>query len=594
MEHLPPVIVYGQLIWMAVLVLFLSVTLHSVALLRRRGHLRFLGAGWIWVVETLLGGTFLCLALLFLTGEILLRSIGPPATCFPTSWQRDQAGVEIPALRAAAAMPFHRGRALQYMGSTLNYAFPEDEEEVHLGAALSRLAHGCDFEILSYGNAGMLEAAAEAADSCSHEDAPFFASKAHCGLGRFEQASLALDGYKRPGSPPVVRSTMWRLTALKSSYAVRVHLLAGRTMEAARAARWHARELDDFAGFADRADILRCVADAIDARAGDRDADARLETMAAKNVECRLLGADLERGKARLALLDGIDRAKADPLAAWLAAEVNPDLGLPRSPLFKRGPHELLSRPQDLTRALVPAIERQLLTDAEERQSDAAGASQLRAELLTRRAYLSLLTGDHQDARESASEALAEIEDEGGLRGNVAALQILIEMDAGETANACRLISSGSARVTTETLGAGSVTDLRAVARCSESTAEPDVDDIRWQLRGYRFSPSAWAGRSLLWNLNELGRHRVLAAASRESRRVEALAAVSARFEVALRRRDIAVPIWVLDQHAVAEMANNDHRFIDSLSLATRARGLPLEALAWPAHPWRPYRPVGD
>lgn len=397
-------------------------------------------------------------------------------------------------------------------------------------------------------------------------------------------------------------------SSLVSPSAIGAHLLSGDFSRAAAASRRLAAGKGP-----SRALDLGCLADALEARQGDGTARSRLEAAARSNA-CRLLLGDLIPDRERLRVLttlaQGWDGWPSDPqesdayAAALLAFEVDPA----REPR----PHEfhpigVLLEPSEILAPHPFGLEFSLPVANPEALLDRAV---FESYLGNHRAAAGALQDALERAGVGGSRAKREVPEPGDLfryreagskaerlaRRRFFFLGAVLAVRAGETANARRYLelapeeSHGASRLMPYILAreTGKVTWMRRTVdtdpwwpsqqlwgRVAENRPQRVVELLEAQrstgLGVLPFAPPGmvrvpelqrWAETSLpppCWGctpqrlLKDLAAHRRIAQAVGAETLEQGLAGQVEHLRAALLRRDLAIPLYVLDRHAGSE-----------------------------------------
>lgn len=348
------------------------------------------------------------------------------------------------------------------------------------------------------------------------------------------------------------------------------------------------------------AEIFDCVVDALDARGGDLSAERSLRSRAVVTEVCGLLAADLVTGDGET--ISERERwqqnySRPNRISELLLLEVQPDRqNFPRTLLDTidgrrlHGLHRFLQQTS-------PAIERAALAVLDDVSSPARAVQLNRAELRIRTAVLEYLSGDHEAARREVERARGFLESGEGRRRNIVsmrprprrmdsakALATLIEIDAGQTRRAREIFSTipSYSRHRFERLEflllfaerglragvvlPGNVMAQRAVVSGDgeEIAALLGQNSALWQtarLWTHRVrSNRATLTNHLRWSdesrcrectlaqlLVDASNRRSAALNLRDERWASTLNGPIERIREAMSRRDIAVPLWVLE-----------------------------------------------
>jgi hypothetical protein len=421
------------------------------------GAPRFSGPGAGWYARHALGGLLLGALLVGLGGEIAFAlaegarqnlAAGPDTALTETA--------------VAAATPLRRAQAIENLADALDLRHDEDPVLLERRAALHLLHGDCVAAAQALARQGALARGAEMAEGCGDHA---LAARVFYAEGDFARASAAWAQLAprrvAPGTPA--------LSEAEARFGVRVHVLAGQLGLAAQQARAFVETLQaqhvraarpDDEG---RAALGTCLADALDARAGDRAARARLQGEPGKPryPGCALLLADLVSGKDRLELIHGISGFQAsarDVPMRWLELleqeadpTVAPSAEAPRVVGF---PSLFVMNASLAVQEMLPAVERALAesTAKDARPDDPRRPARQRAAVLA--ASFAAATGDVESARRLAERAAADADpDPPGDRirpepdpwdsTHAAALRAAVELCGGDLARAGDLLRTG-------------------------------------------------------------------------------------------------------------------------------------------------------
>ena len=367
---------------------------------------------WPYVVAS--GATFM--ALLGLAGAVAKEGGKQPRYWWPDGRSRAKTASDV-ELAIQASSPFHRRAALEiHLYKLTSPREPSAEDQAR--ADLVRQALGdSGSTALSWTRQGDPRRGLKVAERAK---AHWILMEHAYNTGDFAKARSVYGEMTDPGP-------------FEHQLATAAHLMAGDVTAAAQSTR---RMLGTSMG---QDDSLRCLADALEARAGHDDARGRLEALRGDRLtsSCLALLADLTPAHERRAVLDR--RADSDGDHPWLdllAAEADPD-GT-RAPAMKaQTAEEFMTGPghRDLMWT-IPALDVELANDLVSRRTEPTPEERRVREPALRRALLfSLWAGRDHDAdlyarrlREDA-EALpagetgdAAVRASGELRSLVAAL----------------------------------------------------------------------------------------------------------------------------------------------------------------------------
>jgi hypothetical protein len=199
-------------------------------------------------------------------------------------------GDGLSARAVAAASPFHREAALRALLGRLEEPPVHTERAVEVALLLGDCPRA----------AGIWLDAGEGprADALARTCGAGIRGDAFLELGEVRLASEAYAGARTPAAPTLA--------------ACSAHVAAHAWTTGAKCMRDYAASSEKAfdRGSREREQALRCIADALDARAADAEALVRLSAAASERAMCRVLYADLLAGSARLALF-------SDRSAAW-------------------------------------------------------------------------------------------------------------------------------------------------------------------------------------------------------------------------------------------------------------------------------------
>lgn len=285
----------------------------------------------------------------------------------PKPFQRDEV---LSAIGISSLSPVRKHRALEDALWRLDFRRDEDPSMIELRSGMYQLLGKCSTSAAILMHQGFFGRGAELTTQCG---SPTMAVLAFFEQGEFQKASAAW----------LNAEPEWPVTPHSSAdvhlFAVELHLLAGEFSRAAAAANRLSEGLekrsalnligltDDPVKWRERmlARRLRCLADALDARAGDKEALARLADAksGSEYLVCAALRADLLEGDARISFLNGINSIEldtGDPRGRWLSllsSEADP-MGSRISGLdAAKKPERLLLEPGRVFSYLLPAVE---------------------------------------------------------------------------------------------------------------------------------------------------------------------------------------------------------------------------------------------
>lgn len=320
----------------------------------------------------------------------------------------------LAAASLAAVSPWTRGEVGEKIEEIAEQR--EDGELIEMLTALQRGRGERRKVVELLLDRGQVERAAEEAEAAGLDD---LASLAWYAAARFERASAA---WVRAGErAPRAEADRWFLRRRdKHRFGALVHMLASRLDLAAAEARlltdaiWGPHPSKDGFRYDETSERARCLADALDARAGDRGARDRLARAVRdeNKLFCTLLRADLLDGKDRGALArsfakekaSGSDEVKALRWLAELAAEGDrASVEMPAGVIDD--PSQAFLHPFRAIQDALPAVDR-ALADA-----PAAGAIALRSRVraAASAALFASAAGDHEEAKRlvaASAEAL--------------------------------------------------------------------------------------------------------------------------------------------------------------------------------------------
>ena len=422
---------------------------------------------------------------------------------FSVGWGAGAFAVSIGDARSAALFPQHRAWAIDTLFDQAVRTRSPGLERVREQLAYEALRQDCRSTGATMLRAGMWEAAGETLARCGEPEASRLAAGAYATAGLFDKACEALR------TSTDASGETGRLEA-------RLFLLGSCGAEASAALRRYAAWFDANGKPADpqrfpvkaRVRAIGCVADAIDAQAGDDAALRRLSVQ--KEEECRLCYAALGKGKSRLDALAFLNDASLgekqalqrhpmlrDVLTA--AAGGEPSFvflpSIPTATALLRGTPPWTSRAH--------ALESELLDTLAVEGAPLPHRRSLRCALATRAAIFELLAGDTDqagrllDVARSDTRAM-EVSPAERLRmhAQLTTIRVLASILAGDADRARSAIDAWE-------IGVDSF--LREVAPEGTDDAPARLDDIRRQVvpmlidaralvaaaQGAKFSPEA-------------------------------------------------------------------------------------------------------
>jgi len=381
-----------------------------------------------------------------------------------------------------AATPFHRASALERLGRLVESRGAPSLEVREAIVALSDLRGDCAGAIEALMRHRQFRRALERGDSCDDRRGRLLAARAAFLAGELEVASNYLAGDRDEDEVD------------DSEMALRVHLLAGNGARAARVARQlalrhrtselgHTRQAVAWTAHDwSRSRELDCMADAIEARAGDAASMARLQRAARPpeqrgcvvtvppNVECRLLYLDLRRGRERTDPLGGVLSAFGEWTETALFLSIDSDPG--RWP----GPHLLLSSgifdaargPMDELSRFGLGLDRSALSALVTVKKLEPWSEPIRPLLLARSALEESMLLRHDEARRLIAVAARDVG--GGAYGlpDLAPLRAMVELRAGDLAAASRALEDVRPQPAASDGSSGHVAGLVAALRRRE------------------------------------------------------------------------------------------------------------------------------
>lgn len=344
-----------------------------------------------------IAGATIALAFFFALGAFAMgRLVSAKTSAGPSAEQ------VLTAASLAAVSPWTRGEVGEKIEEIAEQR--EDGELIEMLTALQRGRGERRKVVELLLDRGYVERAAEEAEAAGLDD---LASLAWYAAARFERASAA---WERAGASGKTNYRWFWHQRDEHRFGVLVHLLANRLKLAAAGARV-LRDLirgphpsKDGFRLDGRAERARCLADALDARGGDREARARLARRVPDESKlfCEALRADLLDGKDRGALArpyekekaSGSDEAKLLRWIAELAAEGDrASVEMPAGVIDD--PSRAFLHPFRAIEDALPAVDR-AIADA-----PAAGAIALRsrARAAASAALFASAAGDHAEAK---------------------------------------------------------------------------------------------------------------------------------------------------------------------------------------------------
>ncbi len=344
-----------------------------------------------------------------------------------------------------AATPFHRAEALERLGRVLERRGAPSLEVREAIVALRDLRGDCAGAIDALMSQRQFRRALERGDSCDDPGGRTRAARAAFLAGELELASRYL------GDDDVH----------DSEAAVRVHLLAGSHAQAARVARrlaaaQRASELRRESALSTRRRRVRsreldCMADALEARAGSAASLARLQVAAqppphkgcivrvAPNVECQLLLLDLRSPKERT-VPRGILVAFGEwtTTALFLLIESDPGARPGSGLLLGSDLYEEARGRMDELSQFGLGLDRSALAVLMDMKVLPRWAEPIRPLLLARSALEESMLLRHDEARRLIALAARDVEAGGSGFPELAPLRALVELRAGDPAAASR------------------------------------------------------------------------------------------------------------------------------------------------------------
>lgn len=416
------------------------------------GTPRFEGPRAGWYARHAGAALVLGVVSLSLAGEIAAATI------------RDQVPHRAPDLGTsiAAATPWKRAAVLRHLAYEMDRDHDEDADSVLTRAALHTLMDDCTAAAQALARHGLLDRGAETAQRCGNHG---LAARIFYEAGQFVSASHAWEhvapNRAKPGVAP--------LADAEYRFGVRVHLLAGRADIAAREARAFAEALRDRGEGGNpsdpsRAALARCLADALDAKAGDAASKERLRGERSTPIypACAILLADLYQGQERLDLIHGLTSFQTSAREApmrWLELleqEADPGAVPSAVPLEVAGdPSLFVINPTWAVHLMIPAVERAIAENAgkDAPRGDPRRAARVRAAVLA--ASFAAATGDYESARRFAQLTADEAEPTDEVdpfadrpaadpwtAQRAAALGAAVELSAGGVARAGELLAA--------------------------------------------------------------------------------------------------------------------------------------------------------
>ncbi|MFO0760355.1 MAG: hypothetical protein U0359_27990 [Byssovorax sp.] len=335
------------------------------------------------------------------------------ATIDPKAHPSSPLDTGLGATGFAAATPFRRDQALDRYEDALGKRRDADARLVSIRAALAEQRGRPGEAATILGSHGFTEQAAALAEQRGDR---FYAAGLRYTLGDFEKASAAIgDAGTKASATEELR------------LAAKVHLLSGKGALAAKAARALGERFDDEAKSkkmvrweaSRRAEAARCLALALEARAGNAAARASLKEAAlspARRVgECTLLYADLLPPAERGTMLDGPWDATSlatDTPSAWfdrLKSEADPTFDVRDLSDSMPDPAMCLANPRWALMKSLPGVERSI---AEAMGKDASSEdTRVYARLYwaVTAATFDLASGEREPAKRWLAAALADL-----------------------------------------------------------------------------------------------------------------------------------------------------------------------------------------
>jgi hypothetical protein len=388
----------------------------------------------------LAGGAALFVALFGLGGEIAYGALAltirdlQPAAELPL----DAADRSLTAVSIIAATPFRSASAMEAIGDALDVRDDSEPAWIERRVALHTVRGDCEAAANAVIHHEQLERGAEMAERCGQHESAAHASYA---AGDFARASASWErADSRKGGEVDMR------------FGVRVHLLAGRVALAAAEARRLADKVASYQNDIDPVERARCLADALDARAGDEGARARLleRHKGSSHLWCALLVADLHQGAERTRLIHGFQPGKHVVPVDWLellATEADPGAARLSLTLPLAEPSLLVANPRAALSPSLPAVERAAAEALA--AGDAGPRRRTRSRVAAMAAVFAAIAGDGEQARRFADVARASVESamdpeerEGGtwIPAHVQALSAAIELELGDVRRARELV----------------------------------------------------------------------------------------------------------------------------------------------------------
>jgi hypothetical protein len=547
----------------------------AAILLAFEGAPRVRGPALRRLATVVAGSVASALALLLGGGEIAFGVEEAALASTPPALPRARSAMVI-----AAATPLRRVEAMARL------AADEDPAHADQAVALAELSGDCDAAGDLALHHGRLAAARASAERCGRPDLAAYALHA---TGDFEGASAALA--RAPDELPGVRPRDGSRDPIRARrLRLRIHLLAGRFTLAAGEARRFAALLaerrDDPQGAATPPDngapTAVCLADALAARGGDRAALSRLSAPRPSELySCAVLHADLLAGRERLGAIDATGNLE-NPQFGELVLEVAPGLAretLSTADLWRLVPgdsyHEAVTLPA-VSRALADALAG-AASDPRDLRRRALARSAARA------AAFALSAGRYEDARRYARLATDSVD-----RDNLAVawgIAAAVEIFAGDLSKGSEHLATAEVYVrdkrtevaeliaAVDTLHAAGAGVKKTASGHEELVSGRDLDvahllrpttvraallarlalrrpgPSRGELRGaLRDGLPADVDRGPELQLTRWATLSELAIALGEDALGAELRERARRFEAALLRRDLAVPLHVLGQ----------------------------------------------
>ena len=313
----------------------------------------------------------------------------------------------------AAATPFRRAQALDRYAYALDRRRDADVRLVSFRAALAERRGECAGAATRLASHGFVEQGAALAERCGDR---FLAAGIHYTLGDFARASAIIGGES---------DKRWSEEQLR--LASKVHLLGGKSELAASALRSLAERYDDEAKAghpvrvkaAERAELARCVALAIDARRGQSAARASLKEKAQsagpRPAECLLLWADLLPPGERAEVLEGPRGAASlatDTPPVWfdqLRSEADPLREIGDVSDRVPDPALCLANPRWATPASLPGVTRATAMSMSKEGSADDRHVYARLFWALSAAAFEIGAGEHSEAQRWTAAALADV-----------------------------------------------------------------------------------------------------------------------------------------------------------------------------------------